>query len=134
MADMHSAQIGDLTQHDVAQNIYNISQSIDQVTNLLNDRLEGIDERLKSLERLEAQHGNERQAMTRLIITLANEANTVTDVHDLLERQIDGDRAERGQRRRYLDMMLSALIVLSVINVGIHVYRVFRRPAGGAAI
>jgi hypothetical protein len=30
--------------------------------------------------------------------------------------------------------MLSALIVLSIANVAIHIYRVFRRPAGGAAI
>jgi hypothetical protein len=130
--NLENTQIAELTQRDVAQNIYNISQSIDQVTRLLSERLDGIDERLKSLERLEAQHGNERQAMTRLVITLANEAHTVTDVQDLLERQIDGERTERGQRRRYLDSMLTALIVLSLVNVGIHVYRAYRGASPAA--
>jgi hypothetical protein len=30
--------------------------------------------------------------------------------------------------------MLTALIILAFINLGFHIFRVFRRPAGGAAI
>jgi hypothetical protein len=128
-------QMGDMDAGGVAGgNLTNIRVSSDQAISLLSADVQAVLERLERLERVEMQHISERQALTRMLTQLATESRTVSDVHDLLLHQIDGNTADRSQRRRYLDTMLSALIVLSVINVAIHIYRVFRRPAGGAAI
>jgi hypothetical protein len=122
------AQMGDVDAGGVAgNNLTNIRVSSEQAINLLADDVRTVVARLELLERSDAQHSNERQAVTRLLTMLATESRTVSDVHELLERQIAGDAAERGQRRRYLDTMLTALIVISLVNVGIHIFRVFRR-------
>jgi hypothetical protein len=133
-ADLSGSNVGDLSQRDVANTIYNITASLGEATKLLQNDVDRLHLRVDVIERLEAQHSNERQALTRLITQLATESKTVSDVHDLLTHQIEGDAAERGYRRRYLDTMLSGLVALAVINVGFSIYRVLRRPAGGAAI
>jgi hypothetical protein len=56
----------------------------------------------------------------------------VSDVQELLERQIEGDRAERAQRRRYLDTMLSALVGLALVNFAFNLIRVLRRSGRAA--
>jgi cobalamin biosynthesis Mg chelatase CobN len=137
-----SAQTGDVKAGDIAGDdivktinyIYNVANSLDQVTRMLREDFQRFEVRIETLETVERQHSSERQAMTRLITLLATESHTVSDVQNLLEKQIESETAERGQRRRYLDTMLSALIILAFINLGFHIFRVFRRPAGGAAI
>jgi hypothetical protein len=125
--NLGSSQLGDMKAGDIAQTIYNISS--EQAIQLMAANLDALHERIQVLERAEASHNNERQAMTRLITMLASESRTVSDVQALLEQQIASEAAERQQRRRYLDMMLTSLIVLAGINLGMHIMsRVFRRP------
>jgi hypothetical protein len=127
------AQIGDMDAGGVAGgNLTNIRVSSDQAISLLSADVQAVLERLERLERVEMQHISERQALTRMLTQLATESRTVSDVHDLLLNQIDGNTADRAQRRRYLDSMLSALIVISMVNVGFHIFRVFRRSGRAA--
>jgi hypothetical protein len=127
------AQLGDMSAGGVAGgNLTNIRVSSEQAITLIAADVQALTARLELLERIEGQHTNERQAMTRLITMLAAESRTVSDVQALLERQIDSEAAERSQRRRYLDTMLSALIVLAFLNLGLHIYRVFRRSGRAA--
>jgi predicted RND superfamily exporter protein len=137
-----SAQTGDVKAGDIAGDdinkefnyVYNVTTSLEVVTRMLREDFQRFEARIEALEIVERQHANEKQALTKLIINLANESKTVSDVHGLLNRQIIAETAERSQRRRYLDSMLTALIVLTVIGILINLFRVFRRPAGGAAI
>jgi hypothetical protein len=131
--DFTGSQLGDLSAGNIAGTIYNVSS--EQAIRMLANDLQATDGRVAALERAEAHHSNERGAMTRLITMLASEAHTVSEVQGLLERQITSEAEERGQRRRYLDTMLTTLVALSVVNVLFHIYnRVLRRPAGGEAI
>ncbi len=129
--NLGSAQLGDMSAGDIAQTIYNISS--EQAIKLIAADLEALHQRIQVLERAETSHTNERQAMTRLITMLASESRTVSDVQALLEQQIASEGAEREQRRRYLDAMLTSLVVLAFINLGMHIFsRVFRRPGRAA--
>jgi hypothetical protein len=135
-----SAQTGDVRTGDVAGDdinkvvnyVYNVTTSLEQVTHMLREDFQRFEIRIETLETVERQHASERQALTRLITMLATESKTVADVQDLLERQISAESVERGQRRRYLDSMLALLIILTMIGIGVNLYRVLRRPAGGA--
>lgn len=131
-ADFSGSQIGDFTQRDIAQTITNVTNNLGDVMTLLRNDLETIEGRVNTLEQEGRQHNSERQALTRLLTMLATESRTVGDVHQLLERQIEGERAERSQRRRYLDMMLSSLIALVAVNLIITIYRVLRRSGRAA--
>jgi hypothetical protein len=128
------SQMGDVTSGDSAAGSFTkINVSSDQAINLLSNNVAALTERLEVLERAEVAHANERQAMTRLIINLANESSTVTEVQHLLERQMVNEAAERDQRRRYLDTMLTSLIVLAFINLGMHILSRVRRLSGRKA-
>jgi exonuclease VII large subunit len=123
-------KLGDVS----AGNLTKIHVSSDQAIQMINADVQAVIERLAILERTEVQHIQERQALTRLITQLATEAKTVGDVHDLLMHQLASDAANRRQRQRYLDTMLTSLIVLAFLNLFFHLFRVLRRPAGGEAI
>lgn len=132
MTDFRQANVGDLNQGDVAQNIINITTSLEQVTQMLRDDVARLSARVDVLEVVERQHTTERAALTRLITQLATESHTVKDIQELLARQIDAEADDRQQRRQHLDMMLRALIALSVLNVALAIIRVLRgsgRPA-----
>jgi hypothetical protein len=139
--NLGSAQTGDIDVGDIAGNdinrvvahVYNVTTSLEQVTTILREDMQQIDSRLGTLETVERQHANERAAMTRLITMLATESKTVADVQDLLERQIKSESSDRNHRRRYLDNMLTIVIVLATVNLAFHIWRVFRRPTGGTA-
>lgn len=127
------AQLGDVDTGGIAGGNYtSIRVSSEQAISLLAGDVQALTERLATLERIDTQHANERAAMTRLITMLATESRTVGDVQDLLERQISAESAERGQRRRYLDTMLTGLLILAFINLGFHIYRVLRRSGRAA--
>lgn len=126
---------GDIAGHDINQvvtHIYNVTTSLEQVTTMLREDMQTVENRLSTLELVERQHANERQAMTRLITMLATESRTVSDVQKLLKTQIVSEADERAQRRRYLDTMLTSLIILAGINLAMHIYRVLR-PSGRRA-
>jgi ABC-type transporter Mla subunit MlaD len=131
-ANFGGAQLGDVSQGDVAQTITNITNNLGDVITILRNDLVNLEGRVDTLEKAERQHTTERQAMTRLITMLASESRTVSDVQELLERQIEGDRAERAQRRRYLDTMLSALVGLALVNFAFNLIRVLRRSGRAA--
>lgn len=126
MSDFRGSNVGDLTQGNVAETIYNVTTSLEQVTTILREDYERLQAQVDALEIIERQHTTERQALTRLITMLATESRTVKDVQDLLTRQIDSESEERAQRRKYLDTMLTALVVLAVVNVAITIIRVLR--------
>jgi hypothetical protein len=129
--NLGGAQLGEMSAGDIAQTIYNVSS--EQAIRMLADEVAALTGRLQVLERAELQHTNERQAMTRLITMLASESRTVSDVLELIQGQIASEGAEREQRRRYLDTMLTSLVVLAFINLGMHIMsRVFRRPRRAA--
>jgi ABC-type transporter Mla subunit MlaD len=131
-----SSQTGDVSAGDIASgdviktvaHVYNVTTSLEQVTTMLREDLQQFESRLNTLEIVERQHASERQSLTRLITFLATESKTVSDVQRLLEKQINSESAERSQRRHYLDSMLLLLVILTVINMSLHIYRVFRRP------
>jgi hypothetical protein len=129
--NLDGAQLGDFSAGDVAKTIYNITAGLNEVTKLLQNDVDRLHLRVDAIERVEQQHAQERQSMTRLIMMLGSESHTVADVHKLLKQQIDGDAIERGQRRFYLDAMLSILIALATLDFFLNIYRVLRRPAGG---
>jgi chromosome segregation ATPase len=130
--NLGSSQMGEFTSRDVAQTITNITTDLGEVMTYLRRDLEVLEGRVATLEQEGRQHNSERQALTRLLTMLATEARTVGDVHQLLERQIDGEREERSQRRRYLDTMLTSLVALAFINLGFHLFRVLRRSGRAA--
>jgi hypothetical protein len=130
-SDFTGAQLGDMNQRDVARTIYNITTGLESVTRILQLDVDRLHQRADALERTEAYEINQRQAMTRLITMLGSESHTVSDVHKLLERQINGDHIERIARQRWLNSVLSSLIVLTVANVLLNIYRVLR--GSGAA-
>lgn len=129
--DFGSAQVGDTEIGDVAganiiktvNHIYNMTTALEQVTRMLSDDVQSIESRLSAIEVIERQHSNERASLTRLITMLATESKTITDVQNLLERQISSEAEERAQRRRYLDLMLSTLIALAIANFLFNVVR-----------
>jgi hypothetical protein len=125
-SDFSGAQLGDLTQRDAAQTIYNITASLGEATKLLQNDIDRLHLRVDAIERIEQQHAQERQSMTRVITMLGTESHTVGDVHKLLERQINGDHLERLARQRWLNSVLSSLIALAVVNVLLNIYRVLR--------
>lgn len=127
---MVAGQMGDMSVGDIAQNIYNLSS--DQAVKMLAEMLQAVSDRTGVLERAEAQHSDERQAMTRLITMLASESRTVSEVQDLLERQLEADRAERDERRRFLDLVLLTLLALSSLNLAFHIYHRVLRRSGAA--
>lgn len=118
--------MGDVTQGDVAQNIINITSSLSEVTQMLREDVNRLSARVDILEVVERQHTTERAALTRLITQLATESHTVKDVQELLSRKITADEDERIHRRHHLDMVLYALIALSVLNVVLAIIRVLR--------
>jgi hypothetical protein len=124
--DYGGAQLGDLTQRDAAQTIYNITASLGEATKLLQNDIDRLHLRVDAIERIEQQHANERAAMTRLVTMLGTESRTVGDVHQLLRQQINSEGIERLARQRWLNRVLSALITLAVINVLLNIYRVLR--------
>jgi hypothetical protein len=134
------AQVGDLRTGDIAgsdinnvvTHVVNVATSLEQVTTILREDIQMIESRISTLEIVERQHASERSAMTRLITMLATESKTVSDIQDLLMHQIEGDKDERVQRRRYLDTMMTSLLVLAFINLGFHIYRVLRRSGRAA--
>lgn len=136
MSDLSSAQIGDLTHGDTAGgNIYHITASIDALVEALQANLERTEARVARLEEIEAQHAQERQALTRALMLLANESTSVKSVQRLLNEQITAERADRDHRRRYLDRVLYALIALNAASIGPRVLRALHpapnvRPAG----
>ena len=132
MSDFRGSQLGDLTQGNVAETIYNVTTSLEQSFTLLKDEIARLNERINLLEVIERQHNTERASLTRLITQLAVESRSVKDVHDLLTRQIDADGEDRNARRHYLDMMLLFLVILAVVNLVFAIIRVFR-GAGRAA-
>jgi type VI protein secretion system component VasF len=125
--------MGDLSQRDVAQTITNVTNNLGEAVSVLRADLEVIEGRIATLEQEGRQHSSERQALTRLLTMLATESRTVGDVHQLLERQLDGEHAERDQRRRYLDTMLTALVALAVLNTLFHIFQWVLRRSGRAA-
>jgi hypothetical protein len=139
--NLRGAQTGDVKANDIAGNdinainyVYNVTTSLEQVTKILSEDIQQIESRLSTVETVERQHATERAALTRLITMLATESKTVSDVQNLLERQIKSDSTDRDHRRRYLDVMLSALVILAIANLMIHLYRVFRRSGRAAQL
>jgi hypothetical protein len=130
---MGDSQLGDMSANDVAGgNLTKIHVSSDQAIHLLSMDVQALSVRLETLERADAQHSNERAALTRLITMLATEAHTVSEVQALLERQMKSDAAERRQRRRYLDGVLFTLLALAVVNVVFHIIHRVLRGSGAA--
>jgi hypothetical protein len=124
--DYDGAQLGDFTQRDAAKTIYNITASLGEATKLLQNDIDRLHIRVDAIERIEQQHANERQSMTRLITLLGTESRTVGDVHQLLRQQINSEGIERLARQRWLNSVLSSLIALAVVNVLLNIYRVLR--------
>ena len=126
MSDFRGSNLGDLTQGNVAETIFNVTTSLEQSFTLLKDEISRLNERINVLEVVERQHNAERGSMTRLITQLAVESRSVKDVHDLLTRQINSESDDRNARRHYLDMMLSFLVILAVVNLVLAIIRVLR--------
>jgi ABC-type transporter Mla subunit MlaD len=132
IGDVKTGDVAGSDIHKVINHVYNVTTSLEQVTKILTEDVQQLDSRLSAVEVVERHHANERAAMTRLIIMLSTESKTVSDVQSLLEKQIHSETEERAQRRKYLDTMLTTLVILSVVNVVFHIFnRVFRRS--GAA-
>lgn len=119
--------MGDVTNRDAAgRDIYNIVASVDALAEVLHANLERIDARVMALERAEIQHANERQALTRALMVMANESTSVRAVQRQLDEQLISERSERGRRRRQLDGILMALVAVNAAGI---VVRLIRRPS-----
>lgn len=132
---MSGSQLGDLNQGDIAGgNIYNISASIDALVEMLHSNLERVNLRVSRLEEIELQHAQERQALTRALMMLANESTSVKVVQRQLEEQIASEQKERASRRRYLDRVLYGLIAVHAISIGLRLGRRHPQPDAAARL
>lgn len=127
VADFSGMQAGDFSPRDIAQTITNINAQLGDVLTLLQKDIEAHDRRISALETWQSMYTDEKQALTGLLIGARNEARTVSDVHDLLKSQIANERSERDHRRRHLDNILNAVFIVAAFNLGLDLFRVFRR-------
>jgi hypothetical protein len=130
MPDLSNSQMGDPSFGDsAAGSIYHITASIDAMSELLQGNLEQTNARVTVLEDIARQFALERGSLMRSVTMMANESRSVRDVQTLLDKKLIADDIDRSARRRFLDRLLFAILVINLSDLIIRVLRGSGRAA-----
>lgn len=130
MSDLSNSQMGDSTFGDSAGgSIYHITASIDAMAELLQGNLEQTNTRVTALEDIARQFALERGSLMRSVGMIANESRSVRDIQTLLDKKLIADDADRDARRKFLDRLLFAILIINISDLIIRVLRGSGRAA-----
>jgi hypothetical protein len=130
VSDFSSSQLGDAAFGDTAGgNIYKITASLDAMVELLQANIEKTELRVTALEDIARQFALERGSLMRSVTMLANESRSVRDIQEMLEKKLSSDNKDRDDRRKFLDRMLFALLIINLADIIVRVLRGSGRAA-----